>query len=66
VEIGRGELRFEPDWLLRPNGRDVDVHPDGQRLLILIPEKASSTTAEPTIVWRTRWFDDLRRVDGRR
>ena len=65
VVIGQGRLLYELNWLMRADASDVDFHPDGRRALILVPEETPQAQAASRVVWRTGWFDDLRRMtDG--
>ena len=62
VAVGRGEFQYEPEMLVRRNAGDADVHPDGKRLLILVPAEMADTETASRIVLRSGWFDDLRRI----
>jgi len=62
VVVGRGELRYEPDMVIRDDAWDTAVHPDGERVLILVPEQTTNTESASRIVLKSGWFDDLRQV----
>jgi hypothetical protein len=60
-----GEPRFlhSTTWLMRKDAWDTDLHPDGDRLVVLMSEHPTND-AGSRIVWQTEWFDELRRMTG--
>ena len=65
ISVGRPISLHEPGWLMRTDIADVCVHPDGQRMVILLPEQRMSGDDSPGVVWKTGWFEQIRRLTAR-
>jgi hypothetical protein len=64
VSFGQPRFLHPTTWLTRKDTWDTDLHPDGDRLVVLISEHPTNEDAGSRIVWQTEWFDELRRMTG--
>ena len=62
---GAAELLFETQFVFARGNRTYDIHPDGQRFLMVKDAAGtddSGVSAQPQIVLIENWFDELKRL----
>jgi Tol biopolymer transport system component len=64
IVVGAAENLVEQHGLVRLEGGDLAIHPDGKRALILVPESTMSEGPDSQIILRTGWFEELERLAG--
>ena len=60
-DFGNPEVVFEQSYYFGPTGRTYDVHPNGERFL-MIKEAAGDETPPAELILVLNWFEELKRL----
>ena len=65
LRLGDPEVLFETQYRYGRSERTYDLHPDGQRFLMVKdapPADDSGASAQPQIILIENWFEELKRL----